>query len=89
MRVPMAFLLKPDNYPSVRSLFGEMTCHLAAQVVLVGILPGRIYFSNLALLSAIFKKRQPKSCLLGFVLVYSWIGNLRVAYIKTGAKCAT
>jgi GNAT superfamily N-acetyltransferase len=42
----MAFLLEPDNYPSVRSLFGEMTCHLAAQVVLARILPGRIYVDD-------------------------------------------
>ena len=43
----MSFLLAPHNYPSVRSLFGEMTCHLAAQTVLAGILPGRVYVDDL------------------------------------------
>lgn len=42
----MSFLLEPDNYPSVHSLFKDMTCHLAVQTVLAGILPGRIYVDD-------------------------------------------
>jgi len=42
----MSFLLEPDNYPSVHSLFEEMTCHLAVLTVLAGILPGRIYVDD-------------------------------------------
>ena len=44
----MSFLLEPDNYARVRSLFEEMTCHLAVLTVLAGILPGRIYVDDLA-----------------------------------------
>jgi GNAT superfamily N-acetyltransferase len=40
----MPFLLGPDTYPSVSSLFEEMISHhLAVPSVLTGILPGRIY----------------------------------------------
>src|SRR5712692_8915546 len=46
MRILMSFLLEPDNYPSVHSLFEEMTYHLAVQTVLAGILPGRIYVDD-------------------------------------------
>jgi len=42
----MAFLLEPDNYARVHSLFEEMTCHLAVLTVLAGILPGRIYVDD-------------------------------------------
>jgi len=42
----MSFLLEPDNYPSVHSLFEDMTYHLAVQTVLAGILPGRIYVDD-------------------------------------------
>jgi len=42
----MPFLLEPDNYISVYSLFEEMTCHLAVLTVLAGILPGRIYVDD-------------------------------------------
>jgi RimJ/RimL family protein N-acetyltransferase len=42
----MSFLLGSGNYPSVRPLFEEMTCHLAVQAVLAGILPGRIYVDD-------------------------------------------
>ncbi|GHO99579.1 hypothetical protein KSF_096270 [Reticulibacter mediterranei] len=43
----MPFLLEPDNYPSIRPLFGEMAYHLAVQLVLAGVLPGRIYVDDL------------------------------------------
>jgi RimJ/RimL family protein N-acetyltransferase len=46
MKKPMSFLLEPDSYPSVHSLFEEMTCHLAVVTVLAGILPGRIYVDD-------------------------------------------
>lgn len=39
----MPFLLEPDSYASVHSLFEGMTYHLAVVNVLAGILPGRIY----------------------------------------------
>jgi RimJ/RimL family protein N-acetyltransferase len=42
----MSFLLEPENYPSVHSLFEEMPCHLAVVTVLAGILPGRIYVDD-------------------------------------------
>ncbi|HLZ58184.1 MAG TPA: GNAT family N-acetyltransferase [Ktedonosporobacter sp.] len=42
----MSFLLEPDTYSSVRSLFEEMTYHLAVPGVLAGILPGRIYVDD-------------------------------------------
>jgi GNAT superfamily N-acetyltransferase len=44
----MSFLLEPDNYASVHSLFEEMTYHLAVLTVLAGILPGRIYVDDSA-----------------------------------------
>jgi GNAT superfamily N-acetyltransferase len=42
----MSFLLEPDNYARVHSLFEEMTCHLAVVTVLAGITPGRIYVDD-------------------------------------------
>lgn len=39
----MSFLLEPDAYASVHSLFEVMTYHLAVVTVLAGILPGRVY----------------------------------------------
>lgn len=42
----MSFLLEPDTYASVHSLFEKMTYHLAALTVLTGISPGRIYVDN-------------------------------------------
>ena len=43
----MPFLLEPDMYSSVSSLFEEMiTYHLAVPGVLAGILPGRIYVDD-------------------------------------------
>ena len=42
----MSFLLEPDTYASVHSLFEDMTCHLAVVTVLAGILPGRIYVDD-------------------------------------------
>lgn len=42
----MPFLLEPDNYARVHSLFEEMTCHLAALTVLAGIAPGRVYVDD-------------------------------------------
>lgn len=44
----MSFLLEPDSYTSVHSLFEEMTCHLAVVTVLAGILPGSIYVDDSA-----------------------------------------
>lgn len=44
----MSFLLKPDNYARVHSLFEEMDYHLAVMTVLAGILPGRIYVDDSA-----------------------------------------
>src|SRR5215471_15992414 len=46
-RISMPFLLEPDMYSSVSSLFEEMiTYHLAVPGVLAGILPGRIYVDD-------------------------------------------
>ena len=45
-RISMPFLLEPDNYARVHSLFEEMTCHLAALTVLAGIAPGRVYVDD-------------------------------------------
>lgn len=42
----MSFLLDAAYYFSVQSFFEEMTCHLAVQTVLAGILPGRIYVGD-------------------------------------------
>lgn len=42
----MSFLLEPDNYARVHSLFEDMTYHLAVLTVLAGILPGRIYVDD-------------------------------------------
>jgi RimJ/RimL family protein N-acetyltransferase len=42
----MSFLLEPDNYPSVHSLFEDMAYQLAVQTVLAGILPGQIYVDD-------------------------------------------
>jgi GNAT superfamily N-acetyltransferase len=43
----MPFLVEPDVYPSVSSLFEEMLMHhLAVPSVLAGILPGRIYVDD-------------------------------------------
>lgn len=42
----MPFLLEPDSYTSVHSLFEGMTYHLAVVTVLAGILPGRIYVDH-------------------------------------------
>jgi GNAT superfamily N-acetyltransferase len=42
----MSFLLQPDNYSSIYSLFEGMTYHLAVQTALAGILPGRIYVDD-------------------------------------------
>jgi GNAT superfamily N-acetyltransferase len=44
----MPFVVEPAAYPSVSSLFEEMSAyHLAAPSVLAGILPGRIYVDDL------------------------------------------
>lgn len=45
-RVPMFFLLEPDNYARVHSLFEEVTYHLAVVTVLAGNVPGRIYVDD-------------------------------------------
>ncbi len=42
----MSFLLKPDNYARVHSLFEEIASHLAVLTVLAGITPGRIYVDD-------------------------------------------
>lgn len=42
----MSSLLAPDNYASVRPLFGEMAYHLAVQTVLGGVLPGKVYVDD-------------------------------------------
>ena len=42
----MSFLLEPDAYVSVHSLFEDMTYHLAVVTVLAGSLPGRIYVDD-------------------------------------------
>jgi RimJ/RimL family protein N-acetyltransferase len=40
----MSFVLEPQHYTRIHSLFEEMmACHLAVQTVLAGILPGKIY----------------------------------------------
>lgn len=39
----MSFLLEPDTYASVHSLFEGLNSHLAVVTVLAGILPGRVY----------------------------------------------
>lgn len=51
----MPFLLTPDAYASVRSLFEDLTCHLAVVTVLAGVLPGRIYVDDPA---------QPRTAIL-------------------------
>ena len=42
----MSFLLKPDTYASVHSLFENKTCHLAVVTVLTGSLKGRVYVDD-------------------------------------------
>lgn len=42
----MPFLLEPDNYARVHSIFEEWTYHLAVVTVLAGITPGRIYVDD-------------------------------------------
>lgn len=42
----MSFLLKPDTYASVHSLFEDRTCHLAVVTVLTGSLKGRVYVDD-------------------------------------------
>src|SRR5690348_12173737 len=45
---PMPLVLEPATYPSVSSLFEDMsTYHLAVTSVLAGVLPGRIYVDDL------------------------------------------
>jgi GNAT superfamily N-acetyltransferase len=47
MRRPMPLVLEPAAYPSVSSLFEELSAHdLAVPSVLTGILPGRIYVDD-------------------------------------------
>ena len=48
----MSFVLEPQHYTRIHSLFEEMTCHLAVQIVLAGILPGRIYVDDSASLGS-------------------------------------
>ncbi|QBD78971.1 GNAT family N-acetyltransferase [Ktedonosporobacter rubrisoli] len=86
----MPCLLEPDNYPSVHSLFQEMTHHLAVLTVLAGIVPGKVYVDDPAnpqtaiLIPAnqqrVYVSGEPSSRLLADVIDRQFKASLAQSY---------